>query len=532
MKRYIYIIILLGIKLVGAQENDSISVNHRVVDNLFFRQLYEDLTEVPSNFSFYYINDYTASSLYYEYEDGKYKQGAAPETLKNYGIKTNGLYRSKKGLTFFGNFAIEKSYYNNLKWNLSYELPNKGLMPDPHYFIVSKGANWNNQKYDLNGGFLVPFEEKWEWMLEIDYHLFNKYRTDYDPRPKITFNSLGFTSGASFQITNNQFIKFGGGVGYSHISNEVSYSNRNQNIPANYDIYVRWMAGYGSISNTMALSTMRRNKWTKLYLGHTYKNNNWTVMTDLIYKKEKNITYLSNEIKNYNDYSNYFAKFSPETISATILSVYELSQQRHIKFKLTGNRMLANNFWYTKGGKTYAAEQSELNFEVGYLNQLESGANTDVGVFLTLWNVIQNDALSTTYSAYTNLEFGGHLMHSFKVGENLLISPIFKSHFRMNMNSEYKQGNANYLANVAENDYAGLTLQEYYNEVVMPDNELYTHNGLDVSLGTQINFKASERVNTQLSFDLGLNKPVEELYYFQENNPVRYYATAGLTLYY
>ncbi|WP_461532103.1 DUF6850 family outer membrane beta-barrel protein [Sinomicrobium sp.] len=533
MKRYIYIALILGVTQLNAQVKDSLSYNsHDVESSLFFNLLSRDLSGIPANYSFYHINNYTASSLYFVFEDGLYKQGGEPETIKQFGIKTNGLYKNKKGLTFFGSFAVEKSFYNNLKWNLSYELPVKGLMPDPHYFLVSKGAKWNNQNYGLDGGVLVPLTKRWEWMIKVDYSLFNKYRTDYDPRPKVTFNSLGFTSGVSYQFADRHFVKIGGEMGYSHIDNEVNFSNNNHNIPGNYDIYVRWMSGYGSLTNTVSSSTMRRNKWTSWYVGHAYKAVGWTLLTDFTYRKDKNITYVRGAVKDYKDRSNYFARYTPETISATVLGIVDLARESFLKFKLSGSAMSANNMWYSKGGKTYVAKCDEINLNIGYLKPLSLNASLDAGVFLTYWDLNQRDALSTTYSRYSNMEIGGHVMRSFELGKNMLVSPIVKSRFRLNTDAEFAQGNTDYLNNIGANDFAGYTLRGFYDEVVYPDYELFSNNELDISIGTLLRFKTSARVNTQFNFDLGFKKPFGSLQYFQEEHPVRYYGMMGLTLYY
>src|SRR5690606_16603008 len=103
---------------------------------------------------------------------------------------------------------------------------------------------------------------------------------------------------------------------------------------------------------------------------------------------------------------------------------------------------------------------------------------------------------------------------------------------RFTTDAEFIQGNADYLDNIDANDFAGLTLQGFYNEVVHPDHEIFSKNELDMSIGTRLNFKASDRINTQFNFELGLRKPLEELQYFQAEHPIRYYGMAGLTLYY
>ena len=531
MKQYFLIIFFLTYVIVGFSQQNKDSLKNPVTQ-FFMQSLVEDLNHFPLNYQHYTIKDYTASSLYFKTEDGTFKDGRTPETINNYGLNTQGVFRTKKGTIFFGNISIEKIYYKNLKWNLSYQLPENGIMEDPHYFGVSKGGDWNNQHYHLNGGFLIPVNSKISLMLHSKYKLFNKYRTDLDPRLDIRYNELNFNAGISYAINTKHHLKTSFLYGYSHVDNSISFSNTFQNSPFNYNIYVKWLSGYGSFSSPFKNSTQRRTKYYTGTLGYSFTTDNLSIMSDIKYVKNNQITYRNNGVQDINDRSNYFATYKPNSLEFSNLMLYKITELKHLKLKLNGVTKKGENYLEAKQGKSYSASENNLLMSFAYLKFKENNTFWDIGITTTISDINQFDALATTKFNYTNFEISNYLLYSFPISKKTHLNPFINSSLRLNLSNKYIQGNSEYFENIQENDYASLAQRDFYTDVILPNTELFTVSQLHLKTGSSIQIETKHKYNLILSIKGGTYFPLEKSKNFNSLNSNRFEAFLGLTITY
>lgn len=531
MKRYFFLI-GLGLIYVGGFSQETQTL-YSPINNMFFEDLLKEMSENPANYEYVPIGNYTASNLFYRYETGSLKQGGIPESIQRFGIETKGIYRDSANRLFFGDLSIEKSYYDDLKWNLSYQLPENGLMSDPHYFGVSKGAKWNNQDFDISGGMIQPLGKKWSFLIKANYHLFNKYRTDFDPRPKITFNDLEFLGGFSYLINNKHHIKLNGVYGSTDVSNDVDFSNNDKNIPYNYDIYIKWIAGYGSLVSPFKSNTQRKFTQTGYNLGYSYISEKNKFFADFSYREKEQITYRSASVENEDDPAEYFATYSPQTMDFSLIGLHTINERNLLKLSMNTHIFSGDNFITSKGGKSYSAEEKNINFNLALLNQDSNGiTNIDTGIKGEWLQVKQQDILAATISDITNLNLGAYFLKSYKVKENLRINPFGEISFSYNYSSDFINGSQDYLSNISENDYAGLALKAFYDEVIYPDVELLSTNRINISTGVSVNFLSAGNLNSLFRLEAGIKKPLEELDNFEESKPHRLYGSTSLTIYY
>lgn len=519
----------LNFVLVSGQNKDSLK---NPVTQFFMQSLVEDLNKFPLNYKHYTVKDYTASSLYFKTEDGNYKDGRTPETITNLGLSTQGVYTNKKGVIFFGDISIEKIYYKNLKWNLSYQLPDNGIMEDPHYFGVSKGGDWNNQHYSLKGGFILPVNSKISLLVNASYQLNNQYRVDLDPRAEITYNELNLGIGASYAIDVNHHLKASLSYGYVHVDNDLTFSNTFQNAPVNYDIYVKWLSGYGSFSSPFKNSTQRRMNHFTGSIGYSFSTDKLTAIADVTFKNKDQITFRNNSVQDVKDKSNYFGTYTPSTMAFNGLILYKKSDLKHFKLNISGYAKNGDNYLESKQGKSYSVSEKNLLLSWAYLKFKNSKDFWDMGLSTEVMSVNQFDALATTTSNYTNLEITNYLLHSFPLSKTMAISPYLKSAVRFNLSNKYVQGNKWYLETIEANDYSGLAQRDFYTDVIIPNAELFSASQLDLNTGASIQIQTNQVYNLSVNIQGGLLLPLQKINDFTSTNLNRFEGLLGLTITY
>ena len=531
MKQYIFFIGFFSVFSVAISQQKKEDTKDPI-NQFFTKSLVENFNKFPLNFQYYTLKNYTASSLYFELEDGDYKDGRTPETIYNFGLATQGIYKNKKNLLFFGDISIAKTFYKNLKWNLSYQLPERGIMNDPHYFGVPKAGDWNNQEYNINGGFIIPLTKKISLLTKVQYCLSNKYRTKLDPRPEIIYNNLNFNVGGSYNLNKTHHLKAAFSYGYTHVNNDITFSNNNKNTPSNYDIYVKWFAGYGSLSSPFKNSTQRRMTHSKINLGYSFTNKAINLMADVEYSNNNQITYKNSGIINSHDKSNYLATYTPKKIETNLLLIYQLETYKTLKININGYTENADNFWESKGGKSYSSNQNNISAAIAYLKTYSNNRFLDLGLTTGLYEIKQHDALAKTTSNYTNINIQSYILRAFPLSKTVTLSPYFKNTVKFNLSNTYIQGNKNDFNNIKENDFAGYVQRDFYNEVIIPNTELYSTNQLHLNLGTLIQLSTKKVYNINLKAEGGINLPLQQMQHFKNQNPSRFNAIASLTLNY
>lgn len=499
----------------------------------FFKDLLSIARKNSENYLYLPIENYTSSSLYGQYINGKFKQGVAPESSYLVGVAADGIYRNKKKFLFFGSLKVEKIYQKNVRWNLSYAQPKDGLMPDPHYLAVSKEGNWNNQQYFINGGVFIPLIRKLNLLLKTDYHLHKNYRAKYDPRPKITYNQLAFHSGLNYDLSKKNHLKIGAVYGYTHIDNDIIFSNRSKDTPVHYPIYIKWIAGYGSHIYPFKEDIMRRFTRRGFNLGYAYTGVKNLVLIDYSYLKKKQISYKSRNINDYNDPSVYFGIYNPRIQSFNLTEIHHFQDRRLLKIDMESHYFKGNNFLQAKQGKNFMASVKQASINLSYFRQLTEGYIPFIlGMGTKIKQVKQQDALSKTLSDIENISINFHASKSFHISKKWSISPFFSTGLSYNVHSKFINGQKNYLAHIAKDDYSGLTLRDYYRQVIYPDNEWFSSNKMNESIGTIFRFISSKKWQTFLRIEAGLNHPLEKLQYFEDDKPNRFNLRFSLNVYY
>ncbi|PKD18410.1 hypothetical protein APR41_04465 [Salegentibacter salinarum] len=477
------------------------------------------------------LKDYTASTLYYHFEEGALKQGGEPQGVQDFGLKTQGIYRTGMGITFFGDLLVKKTYYRDLAWNLSYMMPKKGMMPDPHYFGVSKPGNWSNQHYELNGGVVIPVNQGWNLALETNYNLFNKYRVNLDPRPKITYNKLTLGANLSYNITKNHRFNMGYAFEQAAIINNINFSNNNQNEAVNYDIYIKWIAGYGSLMNVFEEDIKRKNKAQNFSLGYTFQNSSHQLLVTANLKRGENITFKEDVDDRVDNENSYFATFEPEAFQLDIMGLKYKGKGKLIKAEYTYHRNLGENFLTAKGGKTYSNSLDEHMLSYSHIQQDAQGSTkNEYGLKFQYWESSQQDALAVTRSDFKNGEIHFYGQKVVFETKKIKLRPQLRTSIIFNIEENLENGNSQYLENIDEYDYMGFSLRDYYNQVIMPDLQLVSSTRINLEAGAYLDFISRQNLQSILNLKIGYLSSLESDNYHANNQ--RLYTSLSLILNY
>ncbi|WP_340063994.1 DUF6850 family outer membrane beta-barrel protein [Ascidiimonas aurantiaca] len=479
-------------------------------NTIFFEEMTGIFSETPNNLPFIPVRDYTASSLSYKKTDGLFKLGAEPEAIKTFGVSTEGIYRDSLGLLFFGDFSIEKTYYDRLRWNLSYTLPDEGIMPDPHYFGVSKPGDWSNQRYRVTGGILYPVPNKPLTLLaRVAYTLENRFRTNLDPRPKITYNDLEFTAGANYEITKGHFVKAHFFYGYTNVDNEITFSNNEQNQIANFDIYVRWVAGYGSLISPFSNNTQRNHTTYGGSIGYAYSTYKNRILIDASIRNREQITFRNNSVEDEDDPANFFGTYEPVEFQVQSTWFHFINDHSLWRAQVEAFYMEGSNFLTSKAGKTYAAERSRIRASFAYLQQNTRGRTEwDMGGDLTYHRLWQRDALAGVLGETQNLGLEAYILKGFTANKNLHIGPLLRVAGNLNLQENFINSNAGFLESVEPDDFPGLALQRYYNEVLIPDMAYLSSDTISAHAGINLDFSTSRNIQIQVALRTGALFPL------------------------
>ncbi|MDW7693853.1 hypothetical protein R9C00_03770 [Flammeovirgaceae bacterium SG7u.111] len=490
-----------------------ISDTLRITPNqLFFQDILSSYQSAGYTLSFIPVKDYSFSNLYYKIERGSLKKGQEPLQEQRIGIKSDGLRRNEK-VNYFGGFHIYKTYIDQVAWNLSYLSLDDGMIDDPLYFVVSKPASWNNQTYEFTGGVDFPLNKKITITLGSDLNYSNKYRTEYDPRASITYNNLLFEGVATYHRRHNHF-SLGTSYGYSHVRNNIGFSNLDKNRPSNYDIYVKWMIGYGNLQNPTGKGTNRKRKLHSVSLGYNFIKDDRHLLINTVYSNAKNITYNAAISKEDED---IMGRYASNSLSYNLTFLRFINSHKTVKIGIDTYILSGKNHLNTKGGKTYEASKQKIILSSS-VNKLRKGLNQSFGVSFNFLNTIQRDALSSTTVQLTRLHAELYAQKEFKPFAKVICLPSLTFGYQQNIQNKLVDGNDGYLKTIEDDDYAGLSLKDFYDNVVYHDLYINSLNPITGSLGCTISFLNSETFNTSIKIDEYVQAAFsEELFRFTTN---------------
>lgn len=509
--------IVIFILLVGSLSLTGQSIK---VDTEFFKKTYTIYTENPIFLSEGNLANFTTSSLYFNNEEGDLHLGQQAAKSTDFGLYTRGLYATGK-VHFFGFIDINRNYQYDKKWNLSHaEVMPEGFLPDPHYYAASKASDWNNQRYDIQGGFVFPIlQEKWDLAFWGDYNLGEKYRTEYDPRPKITTNMLKLSAQTALYLAPQHKIAISGKYAYQNMENKMSFSDTDSQTPFYYEKYPRWMSGYGTLLNPLSVSTKRNYYQYDYSLSYHYNSlkSKWLLSFD--YQNYKTDTY-----KNANDseeQDDIIAHLYSDTYSGKLHYLGELPNQQFVRASLSAMRQENYNFLTLQDGKSYASTKQNVLFESNFLQQKEE-TYQEMGFFVNYNSTEQKDAISRAQIEYTSWETGALFAREF-LFPSVIVNPYLRVSY-INMKHILNDQNDITSRVILDNDYTSKALKLFYDEVVYFDNALLSKDQYHLLFGA--NFKKQIASGKKLSWN------ISSQYQTTFKGQDRFFWSSSITLYY
>lgn len=453
------LLIFFIFKTISAQSQDTITVANHLIDTPVKNQIFK----YPITFTNQNIKDFTFTEVKYEYQKNQFARTQIANEINTYQFLAQGYYTTKSKWQLFGNLAIRKINEKDLGWVLSDDRSEEQEVIAPHYFLVPRKGNWNNQQYRLNGGFSKEITNRISVSAKMNYNA-EKYARNIDPRPQIIVRQIGGEVQLGYQIAQSHkgFI-FGG---YTQKDKDYSYMYKNTqlNVESYPDTYLRFNAGYGRIINFLrssyGASTFHyKDSHIKTGLGYNFSNKN-NIFTALYYNKKEN-----NNLYN---------------------SVYTTTEDEKYKFETKGNHieLFAFNRWEDKQLKTtFKYDQSNAsNYDVksrgiNFKNSLNSinlqtsfskRTNTFITYLLGLDLIYQknkyNDILATSTIELNSLNTGIYASKEFAFKKSKINATI-------NLNLYLPlPSQLNYY------DTSGGTNSRFFNEVIIHDYVISTTN--------------------------------------------------------
>lgn len=388
-----------------AQENDSIKVTSNEAE-----QFIKDLNwELPIATHSLPIKDYTHTGIYFNHKNNQFTRKQTAEETNRYGFLSEGLYTTENGYKIFGTINLEKFTEKNLSWNLSDERTDEQQVLSPQYFYVPRAADWDNQRYLIRGGVSKNFG-KMTLAAKAELNV-NKMARKLDPRPEIKNNQLVGEIQAAYEIMDGHQLFVLGAYGRKDKDFSIVYKNRNLDVEAYPETYLRYMAGYGRVINNPLRNKIDNEKSlyqhftrnisskigggyqfssdnTRLILGYNYQENQQR-MYDSKTKEDKFFIYVW-DINEQFVYANFMTTFDNNTMNA----------------RLDFSRKDGENYDVSIGGMNYQNRLQNANLDVNLANRDQSKMNYFIG-FKSSYN--QNkyyDALAIYTMKIKSLDVG------------------------------------------------------------------------------------------------------------------------------
>lgn len=462
-------------------------------DTEIFRKSYDFYAENPVFFPQADFMNFTFSKLYFNHNQGNLHLGQQSDEMTYFGLKTHGLFATKK-ITFFGYADVNRNYQNNKKWSLSSdEVQPNGLMIDPHYYAVSKGSKWNNQYYDLLGGLSLPLkEQKWDLALWVSYYLTEKYRSEYDPRPKITTNKLSFSAQTALNLAVNHKIALLGNYAYWHMDNSMSFSDNDSQTPFYFEKYQRWMAGYGSLQNPLSTSEKKKNNQYAMAVAYHYNSAKNKILATYKYQNSTTDIYKNNN--DGDDVANVVARLYATIHTGGVQYFNYVSNQRFLRLHLFASKQKKFNHIEMQNGKNYASNEQNILFESNFLRQ-KKHTFEEVGAYIRYQYANQRDVIVKTQTEYTAWETGLYASKEYAFA-HFVVNPLVRISY---LDMHHKLINENDLLNrnIDSSDYALKALQLFYQEVVYFDHNLLNKNQYRIHFGAKFKKKMDNLKSVQ-----------------------------------
>ncbi len=504
---FIFIVALSATACLYAEGIDTL---HNAQRARFFNALIDGDKGRAIHLAYLPIKDYTASSIYFLHTGGSLRQGQEGASVRHIGLDTHGLRRHKK-TTYYGKLNFYKEFVSDLAWNLSYQGIEDGIMPDPHYFAVSKPADWDNQHYQIQAGLIAPVTRGISVNLDFGFKLFDKHRTGYDPRPKVSFNQLQGKLLLDIKLAAGTNFYLGGGHGYFDVTNSKGFSNPDGQRPANYQTYLKWMAGYGTLVNPSNGETERHNKGQTMTVGLMRRQDKYYLLGGLYWDQSKTGTYKGKNTSLTKDDHPVYADFNIRKISSELLYNRFCAPYQQWRLRLCTAHKNGDNYLYSKKGRNYEHSITKIDLRAATVKHRSKAIAIDAGLGMKYLLARQIDALSRTSIRMGSLTGTVYAGKEFQLA-NRLLGVLVEMEYKQNTGSRLRNGNEAYLKNVKETDYTGLSLNDFYTDVVYRDYRLLSQNniGLNIQLYLQMaktkGFSTTIKLNQDYQSNSGLDR--------------------------
>ena len=485
MKKIYLIIAFLSSSMAFAQQaasryNTSIVIVKSFYPNEFthyFKSIYDSYSQDPIFLSKSPIINFTKSSLYYEHSMGSLRLGQVPDKTYRLGIGSHGIYRHKN-ILFFGDLQMERFYEKQKAWNISHLNPNEyGIISEPHYFGVSLPADWNNQKYHIKGGAILPIiNEKWDVLLSADYTLQEHYRTETDPRAKINYVQWVANAQTAFTFDKDK-ISIGGHIGYTNTQNNITFTDLLNDSPDKYNRYLKWQLGYGYLQNRPYKTTKNRDLQYGANVGYHHLSGMYCYWGSIAYNHHHYDTYQNNSRNTDDEDNSILANYKTDGFSlrANYLN-NAIGLYKHLFIGVVARAMQGKNYLNKLQGSNYLSSQNDISLTAALLKLNEKGAVYDLGLKARYYQHYQKDGLAQTSTDIAFLELKPYYSTEINFYKKGSFVPTFAIGYRAALHSELTNQNIDYHKPLLSSDYAAQTTHLFYDEVVYPAQAYFAKN--------------------------------------------------------
>ena len=488
-------------------------------DTHMFEQMYALYEASPIFLSEAPVDNFTFSSLYLNHKEGDLHFAQEAKEQTDFGLRSYGFYQHKR-INFFGKINLQRIYQKDKAWTLSEEeIQPNGLMPDPHYFAVSRPAPWVNQQYHIFGGAGIPiYKQLWDMTLSTRINYEEKFRENYDPRPKTNHNELYFAAQTAFRLLDKHKIALSGEYGYNKASNKIKFSDQEGQTPNNFTKYNRWQLGLGTFQLPPNSDYRRNNDYYGFSLGYHFASDKHKFLAEGSYRNTLTHTYRNDNDSEFDE--DILARLYEDTFLAKIHYINQLKKEQLLSLSLIASDKQASNRLIQRQGRNYRSYQEDIAFSANLLKQLGE-THRELALEAVYQGAYQKDVTAKTLTDHSSLALSlfwakGYELDHFVLRPSLkasLISPLYNK--LINENEDYHKA-------YNPDDYAARTLRLFYQEVIYPDYAYFDSTRYLLDLG--IDFKKRLSKGTQLITSL------HSTYHTAFKGAERYGATISISL--
>lgn len=462
-------------------------------DTDMFGKMYAIYEQSPIFFTEIPIENFTSSSLYLNHKEGNLHLAQEAKEQTDFGLRSHGFYKHKH-INFFGKLNLQRIYQKDKAWTLSDgEVQPNGIMPDPHYFAVSRPAPWVNQQYNIFGGAGFPiYKQIWDMTLSTRINYEEKFRETYDPRPKTNHNELFFAAQTAFHIYNKHKIALSGEYGYNKVTNKMKFTDEEGQTPNNFTKYNRWQLGYGNLQLSSNSNNKRNNDYYGFALGYHYTGEQHKLLAEGSYRNTLIHTFRNGNDSEFDE--DVLARLYEDTFLAKAHYINQLKDDQTLSLSLTASQKQITNRLMSRQGRSYRSYQEDISLSVNLLKHIGKG-HRELAFETSYEGAYQKDIMSKTLSDHSSLALSLFWAKTYEL-DYFVVRPSLKTTLINPLYNKLINQNEDYYKPYQPTDYAARTLHLLYQEVVYPDYAYFDSSRYLLDLG--VDFKKRFSSDTQL----------------------------------